>query len=320
MARTQRIVAMGGGHGLAATLRALRHLGRTPTAIVGTGDDGGSSGRLRSHLGVPPPGDLRMATVALADEGLWSRVIQHRFGGTGDVEGHALGNLILAALWEESGDIVAGLDRLGGLLGVQGRVLPHCLEPIEVIADVVTSEGRMVEVRGQAALTTTPGRIATLRIAPAHPAGCPEAMTAIVEASHIVLGPGSWFTSVLPHLLIPDIAHAMMASSARRILILNAGPQTGETAGFTAHRHLETWAEMVPGVGLDLVIADPRSVEDRGALVGAAAEVGARVHLADVLALPGQHAPTLLAGALEHALDAASTASPDPHGRMARWP
>jgi uncharacterized cofD-like protein len=320
VASAQRIVAIGGGHGLAATLRALRSLGCKPTAIVGTGDDGGSSGRLRSHLGVPPPGDLRMASVALADEGLWPRVVQHRFGGTGDVEGHALGNLMLAALWEESGDIVAGLDRLGGLLGVQGRVLPHCLEPIEVIADVVTADGSIVEVRGQAALTMTPGRIATLRIAPSQPAGCPEALTAIGEATHIILGPGSWFTSVLPHLLIPDIAQAMMASTARRILVLNAGPQPGETAGFTAHRHLETWAEVAPGVGLDLVIADPRSVDDRSALLRAAAAVGARVHLADVLAQPGNHAPSLLAGALEHALEAALPASTGPHGRMARWP
>ena len=110
---TVSVVALGGGHGLSVTLRALRGLGIEPVAIVGTGDDGGSSGRLRAHLGVPPPGDLRMALAALAEEGLWTRVLQHRFGGSGDVEGHALGNLILVALWEETGDLVAGLDRLG---------------------------------------------------------------------------------------------------------------------------------------------------------------------------------------------------------------
>jgi uncharacterized cofD-like protein len=303
MVTGSRVVALGGGHGLSATLRALRLLQQDPVAIVGTGDDGGSSGRLRAHLGVPPPGDLRMAVAALAEEGLWLRVIQHRFGGTGDVEGHALGNLILVALWEELGDIVGGLDRLGSMLGARGRVLPNCLTPVEVIADVTTDQGQTQEVRGQASLTSGRGRIVSLRLSPDAPPGCPEALQAIQAASHVVIGPGSWFTSVLPHLLIPDMAAALRETRARRVLLLNAAPQPGETEGFTALRYLETWAEFGGGIHLDLVIADPRSVEDRGALVAAAGRLGAQVRLAEVLGSPGQHDPRLLAAALEPALE-----------------
>ncbi len=296
------VVALGGGHGLAVSLRALRILGVEPTAIVGTGDDGGSSGRLRTHLGVPPPGDLRMALAALAEEGLWTRVLQYRFGGSGDVEGHALGNLILVALWEETGDLVAGLDRLGLVLGARGRVLPNCLEPVELIADVEGTDGRLREVRGQARLTTSPGRIASLRLAPAQPRACPEAVVAVRETSHVIIGPGSWFTSVLSHVLVPDLAAALRDTSAQRILLLNAGPQRGETQDFTAVRYLETWAALADGISLDVVVADPRSVDDIAGLERAADALGARVAYADVLAGPGHHDPRLLSAALEGVL------------------
>jgi uncharacterized cofD-like protein len=295
---TGRVVALGGGHGLSVTLRALQGIARGPVAVVGTGDDGGSSGRLRAHLGVTPPGDLRMALAALAEEGLWTRVLQHRFGGSGDVEGHALGNLLLVALWEETGDLVAGLDRLGAVLGARGRVLPNCLEPVDVIADVVDSRGSTSEVRGQARLTAARGRIVSLRLQPANPRACPEAVSAVQEADHLVFGPGSWFTSILTHLLVPQLAQALRESAAERVLILNAGPQAGETAGFTAARYLETWADLGPGIGLDVVLADPRSVDDLVALEAAAGRVGARVVLADVLATEGHHDRERLASAL----------------------
>ena len=299
---TGSVVALGGGHGLAVSLRALRSLGLEPIAIVGTGDDGGSSGRLRTHLGVPPPGDLRMALAALAEEGLWTRVLQHRFGGTGDVEGHALGNLILVALWEETGDLVAGLDRLGLVLGARGRVLPNCLEPVELIADVESRDGTVVEVRGQARLTSARGRIVALRLTPGRPRACPEAVASVMSASHVIIGPGSWFTSILTHVLVPELAQALRDTSAARILVLNAGPQAGETQDFTAERHLETWAALASGIGLDVVIADPRSLHDVARFETAAAGLGARVVLADVLAGQGHHDPTRLARALEEVL------------------
>jgi len=295
---TVSVVALGGGHGLSVTLRSLRQLGCEPIAIVGTGDDGGSSGRLRTHLGVPPPGDLRMALAALADEGLWTRVLQHRFGGSGDVEGHALGNLLLVALWEETGDIVAGLDRLGGVLGARGRVLPNCLEPVDLIADVVSEDGSVHEVRGQARLTASRGRIVALRLRPEHPRACPEAVTAVQGAGHVVLGPGSWFTSVLSHVLVPELAAALREANGKRILILNAGPQAGETEDFTAVRHLQTWSDLAGGITLDAVIADPRSVDDPVGLADAAERLGGEVVFAHVLAGPGHHDPRGLADAL----------------------
>lgn len=305
---TAAVVALGGGHGLAVSLHALRTLGIEPTAIVGTGDDGGSSGRLRTHLGVPPPGDLRMALAALAEEGLWTRVLQHRFGGTGDVEGHALGNLILVALWEETGDLVAGLDRLGLVLGARGRVLPNCLEPVELIADVESDDGDIVEVRGQARLTTARGRIVALRLRPDRPRACDEAVASVRGASHVIIGPGSWFTSVLAHVLVPEMAQALRETSAQRILVLNAGPQAGETEDFTAVRHLETWAARAPGIGLDAVVADPRSLDDAPGFERAARALGARVVLADVLAGPGHHDRARLAAALEGLLQQEASA------------
>jgi uncharacterized cofD-like protein len=300
----RRVVALGGGHGLSVTLKALRRLGVEPTAIAGTGDDGGSSGRLRTHLGVPPPGDLRMALAALADEGLWLRVLQHRFGGTGDVEGHALGNLILVALWQETGDLVVGLDRLGAVLGARGRVLPNCLDPVEVVADVLGSAGAVREVRGQARLTAGEGRIIGLRLLPAQPRVCPDAVGAILEATHVVIGPGSWFTSVLTHIRVPEIAAALQATEARRILVLNAGPQAGETEDFTATTYLRSWLDFAPGLVLDDVVVarDGKVAPETGdtseaiALCGSA--LGARVRTADILCGPGQHDPDLLADAL----------------------
>lgn len=297
------VVALGGGHGLAVTLRALRALGLEPTAIVGTGDDGGSSGRLRAHLGVPPPGDLRMALAALAEEGLWTRVLQHRFGGTGDVEGHALGNLILVALWEETGDLVSGLDRLGVVLGARGRVLPNCIEPVDVLADVVDVDGSVREIRGQAKLSAGSGRITALRLSPQHPRPCPEAVTSIERASHVVIGPGSWFTSVLTHTLVPEIDDALRSTSARKVLILNAGPQAGETDGYDMAAYLRSWAHYAPGMPVDDILvpqgADARSDrEELAELAELAHGIGAALHVSDVLAGPGLHDPALLANAL----------------------
>lgn len=312
-----QVVAFGGGHGLAATLRALGRLEVGITAIVGTADDGGSSGRLREHLGVPPPGDLRMALVALSADGparsLWAGVMQHRFGGTGDVEGHALGNLLLVALWEETGDVVAGLDALARVLQARGRVLPNTLVPVVLTADILDASGAAREVRGQARITSTSGRVSRLRLEPAEPAACPQALESVATADTLVFGPGSWYTSVLAHLLVPGIADAVARSRARRILVLNASPQRGEAEGFSADTYLRTWSQLFPALGLDDIVVDPSCVTNRDALVAAARALGARVHLADVLAGPGgPHDPDRLASALETMIApaAAGTARP----------
>ncbi len=171
---SEGIVALGGGHGLYATLSAARRLTPYVTAVVTIADDGGSSGRLRSELDVIPPGDLRMALAALASDSpygrLWATILQHRFGGSGALAGHPIGNLMLAGLNEVLGDPVAALDELGRILGVKGRVLPMCPIALQIEADVsgLESDPRMFRlIRGQVAIATTPGKVRRVRLLPA---------------------------------------------------------------------------------------------------------------------------------------------------------
>ena len=286
------IVALGGGHGLAASLAALRHLSDRITAVVTVADDGGSSGRLRREYDVLPPGDLRMALAALCDDSqwglLWSDVLQHRFAGSGPLGGHAMGNLLIVALWELLGDTVEGLDVVRRLLGARGRVLPMAAVPLHISAlvrglDPHDPEG-ICEVRGQAQVATTAGEVLEVRLDPADPPAHPETIQAVREADWVVLGPGSWFTSVLPHLLVPELAAALAETSARRLLTLNVQLQTTETMGFTAARHLEVLAEHAPRFHLDVVLADPGVVDDRDRVEAAAARLGADLVVASVVA------------------------------------
>ena len=294
---TESVVALGGGHGLAATLRALRGVTREITAIVTVADDGGSSGRLRRDFGILPPGDLRMALAALCDdrEQMWAEVMQHRFAGSGDVAGHALGNLLIAALWEQTGDIVRGLDLLGDLLGAHGRVLPCSLTPLDVVADVAQG-GQVQRVRGQVSVARAGGRVERIWLEPGDPEPCPESLTAIRDADVIVMGPGSWFTSVLTHLLIPHVREAIVQASAQRILVLNLQPQVGETDGFTPARHVEVLAAAVPELQVDVVLADASAGADLVALEQAASRLGAGVHVASMSdpGRPGHHDPARL--------------------------
>jgi uncharacterized cofD-like protein len=323
MSNQPRIVALGGGHGLAASLRAVRLLTPHVTAVVGVADDGGSSGRIREELEVVPPGDLRMALAALCGEDAWgetwSRVVQHRFGGNGPLAGHALGNLLITALWEETGDLVAGLDWVGALLRTEGRVLPAAIEPIELIATVLGGDpahpDELVEVRGQVRIATTSGSVVRVQICPAAPQACAEAVTAITGADVIILGPGSWFTSVMPHLLIPGIREALVQSSAVKILVLNLGPQAGETTGFTPENHLKVLREHAPDLSLSVVIADRGRVTDPDRL--AAVSGGAYVHLADVTDRgdTSLHDPELLSIAMQEALHISAGA----HDRITAW-
>jgi uncharacterized cofD-like protein len=319
-----RVVALGGGHGLAATLRALRRITPNITAVVTVADDGGSSGRLRRELGVLPPGDLRMALSALCDDAdwgqTWTRVVQHRFGGDGPLRGHSVGNLLIAALWEETGDIVAGLDWLGALLQVQGRVLPCSTVPLDVRADVVDAHGERREVHGQVAVATAAGRVESLRLDPADPPACPQALEAIARADVLILGPGSWFTSVLTHLAIPGIRDAMAASPATRVLVLNLEAQKGETEGFAPHMHLDVLHTMAPDMRFDVVIADAGRRHDDQPLRAAASRLGAAVLRTPLAAAGAVHDPDLLAAALQRALsDAGESASDDSHGSIPPW-
>jgi uncharacterized cofD-like protein len=305
----QRVVALGGGHGLAAALSALRHLSDQITGIVTVADDGGSSGRLREEFGVLPPGDLRMALSALCDDSewghLWRDVLQHRFRTQGPLDRHSMGNLLIVALWELLGDPVEGLDVVGQLLGARGRVLPMAAVPLDIEADVRDADGRVTVVRGQSTVAVTPGQVEHIRVIPADPPARPEAVQAVLEADWVVLGPGSWFTSVLPHLLVPDLARALHATGARRALTLNLSAQVGETAGYAAHDHVKALADHAPDLHIDVVIADPWAVEDLDLLAAAADRLGARVLLRQVRVAgsPAKHDPLRLAAAYRDAFD-----------------
>jgi uncharacterized cofD-like protein len=305
------VVALGGGHGLYASLSALRRVTRQLTAVVTVADDGGSSGRLRREFGVLPPGDLRMALAALCGDDswgtTWSRVVQHRFTGDGDLGGHAVGNVLIVALWELLGDTVLGLDWVGRLLGAHGRVLPMAAVPLDLAAEVEgAEEGRPDEittVRGQVACATTRGRVRSISLVPADPPACAEATEAVRAADWVVLGPGSWFTSVLPHLMVPQLAEALHQTPARRLVALNLAPQAGETEGFSPHAHLEVLADHAPQLQIDVVLADRQAAADTAdELEKAAARLGGRLVLADLAMGDGspRHDPLRLAGAFMH--------------------
>lgn len=304
------VVALGGGHGLSASLSALRLMTDRITAVVTVADDGGSSGRLRNELGVLPPGDLRMALSALCDDSDWGRtwrdVLQHRFSSSGDLDQHAVGNLLIVALWELLGDTVEGLDWVGKLLGARGRVLPMAAVPLRIEADVVDPAGTSTRVVGQSAVAVTTGRISQVRLEPSDPPACPEAVSAIEAADWVVLGPGSWYTSVLPHLLVPGLRDALHRTTARTIVTLNlASGESGETAGMRADQYLEVLHTHAPELRVDAVVADPTAVEDVAALASRCADLGARLLLRQVSRGDGtpRHDPLRLAGAYSDVLD-----------------
>jgi len=300
------VVAFGGGHGLAVALTALRRITDHLTAIVTVADDGGSSGRLRAELNCLPPGDLRMALAALCgdDESgrTWADVMQYRFASTGPLGDHAIGNLLIAGLWERLGDPVAGLDMVAHLLGAKGRVLPMAAVPLEIVAEVIGIDPHRPDeisaVRGQARVAKTSGEVVSVRLIPQDPPSCPEAIEAVREAEWVVLGPGSWFTSVIPHLLVPELAEAIQTTPARRMLTLNLEP-AGETAGFSAAKHLELLAEHAPRLRLDVVLADASFGSEDSHLAKWASSLGAELVVADLAARDGspRHDPLRLASA-----------------------
>ncbi|GII21692.1 gluconeogenesis factor YvcK family protein [Planosporangium mesophilum] len=318
-----RVVAFGGGHGLSASLRALRLLrgqwsaGRQRrelevTAVVTVGDDGGSSGRLRAERGGLPPGDLRQALVALADADdptadLTARLFQHRFDGNGQLSGHPVGNLTLLGLMELMGDPVDALDHAARLLGCCGRVLPMSRHAVSLEADVLGGDPArpddVVAVRGQHAVAVTRGEVRRVRLLPERPVACAEALAAVEAADWLIFGPGSWFTSVIPHLLVPDLAAAVSNSRAKRLVTLNLAAEK-ETSGLSLPDHLAALARYLPGLRFDVVLADGKAVGDPEPVHRAAESLGARLSLAPVAVPDGspRHDPAALAAALEAVL------------------
>lgn len=317
-----KVVALGGGHGLAASLSALRRISGRLTAVVTVADDGGSSGRLRRELGVLPPGDLRMALAALCGDDdwgqTWARVLQHRFQSAGELHNHAAGNLLIVALWELLGGHVEGLDWVARLLGARGRVLPMSSVPLDIealVAGPPTEPGVLREVttvRGQHAVATAAGPVVTVSLVPPDPPACPEAVAAVAEADWVVLGPGSWFSSVLPHLLVPELRAALISTPARRIVALNLSAEGGETEGFTPEMHLEVLGAYAPELTVDVVVADRGSVPDAALLNRVATDLGATVLVSDVAVGDGtpRHDPDRLAKAYATAFGMAVS----PHG------
>jgi len=315
------VVALGGGHGLSASLKALRRVTPHLTAVVGVSDDGGSSGRLREEFGIVPPGDLRMALAALCGDdtwgSTWARVLQHRFSSNGELDGHSLGNLLITALWEETDNLVEGLEWVARLLDAKGKVLPLCTEPLEIFANVLTADGKVDTVRGQVQVATTAHKIQAIGLEPTNPEVCEQAVAAVRHADFVVLGPGSWYTSVLPHFQVPEMTKALHETTASRVLVINLRPQSGETEGYSAANYLEVLAKSLPDFKLDVVLADADHLGQQAAnkdrLQDLVEESGARLVLASLAKAEGpsdQHDPALLASAFTSIFA---------HGRINPW-
>lgn len=301
--RAVSVVAFGGGHGLHASLSALRLLVDELvvdelTAVVTVADNGGSSGRLRGEFGVLPPGDLRMALAALCGRNewgvTWSRVLQHRFAGDGEMNGHVIGNLLIVGLWELLGDHVDALDYVGRLLGATGRVLPMATVPMDIAADVrglvPDDPDALLSVRGQVEVATTDGVIDSVVLVPPDPPAAPQALEAVAAADWVVLGPGSWFTSVIPHLLVPQLRQALVDTDARVVVVLNLSAEAGETPGFGPADHFAVLLQHAPDLQVHTVLVDtgaadePEQLDELRHVVDAH---GARLLVADVAEAPG---------------------------------
>jgi len=294
-----KVVSFGGGHGLAAMLSALRQITPEITAIVTVADNGGSSGRLRAEFKALPPGDLRMALAALCADDEWGRnwadLMQYRFTSEGDLNGHAVGNLLLAALWDRDGDPIQGLDRVGALLKVVGRVLPMSLTPLDIEGTFKNWQGTQV-IRGQKEVAVGKGSLENLALIPPDAKATPEGLTSIANADWLTFGPGSWFSSVLPHLLLKEQLEGIVSSKARKIIFLNldANPSaTGdEFAGSTPAEHLRLIRRFAPALGCDLAMVDQSimtNMEMSRALEAIVNEMGGRMIVADLATSPGSN-------------------------------
>ena len=288
-----RIVAFGGGHGLAAMLSALRDISSEITAVVTVADNGGSSGQLRSEFGVMPPGDLRMALSALCSDdewgSSWAQALQHRFESEGPLNGHALGNLLLTALWNLNNDPVVGLDKVGELLRIVGRVLPMAAIPIEIEATLKPlssgQPGRVI--RGQVEVAEAAGEVVSVRLIPDSPPVLSEVLEAIENAEWITIGPGSWYSSVLPHLLVPQIRTALANSNAQIVVFLNLDARTvkDEASALSPEVQIEFLKTHAPEVKIDYLVAD-NSIKTTG-LEAIAQKYEAQLILSDLAHHPG---------------------------------
>jgi uncharacterized cofD-like protein len=265
-----KIVVIGGGTGLSVMLRGLKEKPMDITAIVTVADDGGSSGRLRTELDMPPPGDIRNVLIALADtEPLLSQILQYRFKNGGGLAGHTLGNLMIAAMKEISGDFVTAVQQLSRVLAVRGRVLPVSRESIILHAEM--QDGSIVS--GESQIPNAGKKIKRVYLEPSDSKPLDETIEAIREADAILMGPGSLYTSILPNLLVKGISEEIVKSSAVKIFVCNVMTQPGETDDFSVGDHLQAIYDHVGHHLFDYVIVNnstiPKKVQKKYAEKGA---------------------------------------------------
>lgn len=265
-----KIVVIGGGTGLSVMLRGLKEKPLDITAIVTVADDGGSSGILRDEMKIPPPGDIRNVLIALADvEPMLSQMLQHRFNSGSGLAGHSLGNLILAAMKEITGDFVSGVRELSRVLAVRGRVLPATHQSIILKAEM--EDGSIIE--GESKIPKSGLKISRVFIEPNDVKPLDEALEAIREADAILMGPGSLYTSIMPNLLVPQLAQEIAAAEALRIFVCNVMTQPGETDQFSVDDHLQAVYDHVGKDIFDYVIVNnspiPSQVQQQYAEEGA---------------------------------------------------
>lgn len=257
LSRGVRIVAIGGGHGLSMLLKGLKQKTSNISAIVTVADDGGSSGRLREEMDIIAPGDLRNCLVALADKDTaLEQLFQYRFGGEGELSGHSLGNLFLAALIKEFGNAQNALEAASTVLNIRGKVMPATAERIRLLAKM--SDGKEIEGESEIAAygESRKAKILHMSMIPAEPIAVGDALEAIRHADLITLGPGSLYTSVLPDLLVPEILQAIKESNAPCLYICNIMTQPGETEGYTVSDHVKVLIEHVGKDVIDYVLVN----------------------------------------------------------------
>ncbi|MQF67148.1 YvcK family protein [SAR202 cluster bacterium AD-802-F09_MRT_200m] len=248
-----KITVIGGGSGLPNLLRGLKHYTSNITAVVTVADDGGSSGRLRSELGILPPGDIRNCLVALADsEDIMHQLMDYRFESDGQLDGHSFGNIFIAALVGIGGDFYRGVEVAGELLAIRGRVIPSTLSNVTLVGSTVSGETLIGETR----VGNSSDRLRSLTLIPADPTAHPEAIRAIEDADMVMIGPGSLFTSIVPNLLIPSVTAALLNSSAFKVYVCNVAEEPGQTEGYHALDHLDVVRHYAGERAIDLVVAN----------------------------------------------------------------
>ena len=256
--RGPRVVAIGGGHGLATLLRGIKNYTRNLTAVVTVADDGGSSGRLRESLGILPPGDIRNCLAALSnDEAMLTQLFQYRFSGEPGLDGHSFGNLFITALSDITGSFEEAVAESGRVLSVSGRVLPSTLHNVKLIADIqlpdVVNE---IRVEGESNIPEAAGRVRRVWLEPNNAPAFPPALKAILNADLIVIGPGSLYTSLLPNLLVRDLLSAIQSSRAIKIFVCNVATQTGETDEYSCYDHVRALEEHIGEDLFDVVLCN----------------------------------------------------------------